>query len=201
MPPRHFGTHGDLEGKAAGVGQAQGQHDRFADFVSLFVERQVKRRRQDFLLRDRPSRREKRQGDQCCQGQTSQHQRLPSSFCEHLFDRHSHLYDGRPESADCPGPNAPVHPPGPLLRRGVARKKNAAPVVVYRWVRRLLAHQNRHHGFFGRVTLLPLDLPLPNSSVIPVTIALWQTNNFSAGRPNADASDFAQPQFFMSSSS
>jgi hypothetical protein len=27
-------------------------------------------------------------------------------------------------------PNATVHPPGPLQRRGVARNKNAAPVVV-----------------------------------------------------------------------
>ena len=32
-------------------------------------------------------------------------------------------------------PNAPVHPPGPLQRRGVARKQNAAPVVVQRLVR------------------------------------------------------------------
>jgi len=28
-------------------------------------------------------------------------------------------------------PNAPVHPPGPLQRRGVARNKNAGPVKLY----------------------------------------------------------------------
>src|SRR6202040_2928756 len=32
------------------------------------------------------------------------------------------------------GPNATVHPPGPLQRRGVARKQNAAPVGVQRLV-------------------------------------------------------------------
>ena len=32
-------------------------------------------------------------------------------------------------------PNATVHPPGPLQRRGVARNENAAPVVVQRLVR------------------------------------------------------------------
>src|SRR5438067_10626071 len=30
------------------------------------------------------------------------------------------------------GPNATVHPPGPLQRRSVARNKNSAPVVVQR---------------------------------------------------------------------
>src|SRR5262245_41762557 len=32
-------------------------------------------------------------------------------------------------------PNAPVHPPGPLQWRGLARNKSAAPVVVQRLVR------------------------------------------------------------------
>src|SRR5438309_2124387 len=36
-------------------------------------------------------------------------------------------------------PNALVHPPGPLQRRGVARNKNAAPVGVQRLVRRAFA--------------------------------------------------------------
>src|SRR6266511_2891555 len=39
-------------------------------------------------------------------------------------------------AASSMSPNATVHPPGPLQRRGVARKKNAAPVVVQRLVRR-----------------------------------------------------------------
>src|SRR5207302_6331575 len=34
-----------------------------------------------------------------------------------------------------PSPNARVHPPGPLQRRGVARKQNAASVVAQRLVR------------------------------------------------------------------
>ena len=34
-------------------------------------------------------------------------------------------------------PNATVHPPGPLQRRGVARKQDAVPVAVQRLVRRL----------------------------------------------------------------
>jgi hypothetical protein len=29
-------------------------------------------------------------------------------------------------------PNAPVHPPGPLQKLGVARNRNAAPVAVQR---------------------------------------------------------------------
>src|SRR5262249_36778364 len=37
-----------------------------------------------------------------------------------------------------PSPNATVHPPGPLQRRGVARNKNAAPVGVQRLVRRFV---------------------------------------------------------------
>ena len=37
--------------------------------------------------------------------------------------------------SNCLPPNAKVHPPGPLQRRGVARNKNAAPVGVQRLVR------------------------------------------------------------------
>jgi hypothetical protein len=64
-----------------------------------------------------------------------------------------------------PPPNATVHPPGPLQRRGVARNQIAAPVALQRLVRRSFV--------VGEGAFVPLQLAFDAATIsLAVVLAL-----------------------------